>query len=1127
MAWTNDQLKAIKTRGGKVLVSAAAGSGKTAVLSERVLDFVLSGGNIDKLLVVTFTDAAAIEMKIRIKQKIEEQSLKEPDNHHLIKQLTLIDNAKIATMDSFYSELVKQNFDKLGIMPNFSILSSAEEDILKNKVVSKVLEDSFKKEGYINLLHTLCANDNNLIKDKVLKIESFLSTIPFYEDYIDDLLNKYDSSYYKDLFIEDIKKTFSSFKKLYYDIKQDLYNSSSDFDKLNDNILEEENIINKMLNVNNFDELSDTIRLSSFSKQAVIRGHSQDYIFNKYKKIRANLKEEILKKLDYLVNINEEEYQRQMNLLKNTLTSLFDIVIEYKKELLKEKKKMNKYSFSDIPLFVIDLLIKDKKKTSLALEISKNFDEILIDEYQDTNKLQSIIFNSISKDESNLFVVGDIKQSIYRFRSACPEIFNDDKNKSFKESFPMLITLSKNFRSRNLVLDFCNYIFECTMTDYLGEVDYNQDEKLYTGASFPENMEAVSEVDVITFESEKDEEDELTSSQKEAIYVADKIKSLLDSKYQVYDKKGFYRDIKPSDIAILSRSLSNSDLYINALSNRKIGVYCNKDLVFFDNYDVKLIISLLKIIDNVYDDISLMTVLKSNLFNISDNDIASVRINNRYGYLYDAIIKSEHKKLLNIIETINDIKEYSLNHTLEDTINYMYKKLDIINLIGTDKKKIKNLTLMVKNTKDFNESTSFNLHEFVSYIEEILLDKSSFSGANPLSDGDNVLMTTIHRSKGLEYPVVFVCNTGKKFNDSDFKSDYIIDSNYGISFDLFDYDKKYKYEAISTKVLKKKMKLLMLSEELRVLYVALTRAREKLIITGCVNNLTKLLQDASYLIGDDNKVDTLYLENCNNYIRWILSSLLKHKSAKVLREYADVDVKTFNYDTLFKVNIVDANTIKDEVLENEVSESINEEELKINSYDYTFTNVPKKLSVSEIKLLDNKYTRKPYFLNSDVKNTNLGTLYHKIFELLSVKRYTLSSLKEELDKLSISENERKLIDLNKIFSYLTSDLYDIILNSHEVYKEKQIMFYVPSSYYDKNLNNGEILVDGTIDLLVVKDDIYYIIDYKTDNVDDIRKLKDMYKLQLDLYEIGVKNIMNAKQVKKIIYSIRLNKYIEV
>ena len=1126
MAWTNDQLRAIKTRGGKVLVSAAAGSGKTAVLSERVLDFILSGGNVDKLLVVTFTDAAAIEMKTRIKLKIEEKVLEEKENKHLLKQLTLIDNAKIATMDSFYSELVKQNFDKLDIMPNFSILSKPEEDILKNKVIDDLLEESFD-DDLINLLHVFNSSSNDLIKDKIIKISEFLNSIPFCKNYINDILDNYSNNYYKDLFIEEIKENISSYKKLYDEIKEELFNASSDFDKLTDNILEEVNIINKFLNSSSLDDLAVIIRTTSFSKQARITGHSDDYVFKKYKAIRKNLKDLIQKKLLYISNFTDSEYQRQISIMKKVLETLFNIVLKFKDNLLLEKKKINKFSFSDIPLFVIELLIKDGKKTKLAEDISLMFDEILIDEYQDTNKLQSIIFNSISKDESNLFVVGDIKQSIYKFRSACPDIFNDDKNNSFKDKFPMLITLSKNFRSRNLVLDFCNYIFINTMSNYLGEVDYNEDEMLYTGASFPDNLDAISEVSIINYEQELDEEDELSKTEKEAIYVADRIKYLLDSKYQVYDKKGFYRDIKPSDIAILSRSLSNSDVYRLALLNRGIGVYCNKDLTFFDNYDIKLVISILKLIDNYLDDISLMSVLKSDLFNITDEEIAIERINNRYSNLYDCIKNSDNKKFIEFINIFNEFKNYSINNSISDTINYIYKKLDVINKIGVDKNKLKNLTLMIKNAKDYESNSYKTLHDFVSYIDELLLDKSSFTGSNPLSDGDNVLMTTIHRSKGLEYPIVFVCNTGKKFNDQDFKEDYLLDSKYGIAFDVFDYDKKYKYETIPMNVLKTKMKLLNLSEELRVLYVALTRAREKLIITGYVNNLSKILEEASYLMGEYESIDNTYLKECNTYIKWILASILRHSSSKELREYANIDCKVFNHDSKFKVNIIEAKDIKDEILEEKEDITFEYKDNKIINYDISLSNIPSKLSVSEIKKGNKKFVRKPYFLSSNVKSTNLGTLYHKVFELLPVKKYNINTLREELNNLNLKKEELELINIEKILSYLTSSLYDIILSSDKVYKEKEITFYAPSTYYDENIKNGNILVDGIIDLLLEKDNNYTIIDYKTDKVNTLEELVDLYKVQLDLYEIAIKNKYNAVYVDKYIYSLHLNKYIKL
>ena len=911
MAWTNDQLRAIKTRGGKILVSAAAGSGKTAVLSERVLDFVLNGGSTSKLLIVTFTEAAAIEMKTRIKMKIE-SALEDNYSDNLQRELTLIDNASICTMDSFYSKLVKQNFDKLDIMPNFSILTSAEEKLLKNKVALYTMENSFNEE-FINLLKTLGANDNSLIKDIIISTSNFFDTIPFYEEFINKVYENYSSNYYKTILISNIKDKFNSYKNLYNSIKEELYNESSDFDKLNDNIMQEDMIINKILSINSFDELSIILRTTSFNRLASIRGYNDNYVYNKYKNIRSKLKKEITDNLSYLINVTDKEYETQNKILLNSLKTLFSVVKTFRRNLLLEKKKINKYSFSDIPLFVIKLLIKDNKKTYLAKSLEKRFDEILIDEYQDTNNLQSIIFNAISKDGSNIFCVGDIKQSIYRFRSACPDIFNNDKLSSYKDKFPMLITLSKNFRSRNLVLDFCNFIFENTMSNYLGETNYDKDEMLYNGMPFPEYDNALSEVCIINNE-EKEDDDELTKSQKEAIFVANKIKKLIDDKYQVYDKKGFFRDIRPSDIAILFRNLTHSDTYRIALNNRGIGVYSNKEVNFFDNYDVKLIICILKVIDNYYDDISLISVLKSKLFNIEDSLIAKCKVNYKNLYLYDAIKKSDDKKLNDILDIIYDLSVFKNNNTLTDTINYIYKKLDVINVLGTDKSKLKNLTMMVKNASDYEKNTSKSFHEFVSYIEEVLLDKSSFAGANPLSDGDNVLITTIHRSKGLEYPVVFVCETGSQFNNMDLQNSFLIDNNYGISFDILDYDKKFKYEPISKIIMKDKIKLLQLSEELRILYVALTRAREKLIITGFANNLTNMVKDASYKIGDDRLISNLYLSECNSYLKWIIGCLLRHKDGRALRKLSNASCKVFLSDSKFKLDIINALDIKDENL---------------------------------------------------------------------------------------------------------------------------------------------------------------------------------------------------------------------
>ncbi len=1129
MAWTLDQQRAINKRGGKILVSAAAGSGKTAVLSQRVLNYVLNGNDVDKLLIVTFTDAASVEMRTRIKKNIEDEVRKNPTDH-LKRQLILIDNTKITTMDAFYNELVKQNFEKLGIKKEFSILSSFEEELIKKKVVNSLYDKKLKDKEFLSLLSFFNITDNTLITDIIYKLDNFFKTIPFYEKCMDEFIDKYNTSYYKKLLLDIIKKDFESYDKLYDDLKEELYLSSSDFDKLNNNLNEEKEFIRRVLEVSSFDDLSVILRTTNFSKLPIIKGHKDDYVYEKYKKLRTNLKDVYQKKLDDLKSVDETIFNKELLIQKDILKSLFDVVKDYRRMLIEEKIKINKFSFSDIPLFVLDLLIKDNKKTALALKIANLYDEILIDEYQDTNMLQSIIFNAISKNEGNLFVVGDIKQSIYRFRSACPDIFNSDKEKSSLDSFPMLINLSLNFRSRPSVLSFSNFIFENIMSKYLGEVTYDEKEMFYNGFFYDKKEDTITEIDIIDNNIkdnlEKEDLNDLTKQEKEAIYVANKIKYLIDSKYKVLDKKtGEYRNIEPSDIAILIRNLTNSDKYVSALLNRGIGVFCDKTLNFFDNYDVMLIISLLKVIDNYLDDVSLISVLTSDLFGVSDFEIATERAKNKNCYLYESIINGNNLKLKEIINVLDDIKSYSTKNDLVSSILYMYKKLDIINKIGTNKNKIKNLNIMIKNAEIFSETKDCMLHEFVSYIDDLIYDKSSFEGQNPMSDGKNVLITTIHKSKGLEYPVVFLPSFSSNFNKTDLTDPILMDKTYGISFDMFDKEKSCFYTPLSKMAIKEKIKILNLSEELRVLYVALTRAKEKIIITASVNNLASKLSKISYLIGNERKIDTMYLTSCNSYLDFILACLIKHRDGKKLRDYASLDVKTYDYDCDFKVDIIDSNLIKDEKLVIKEEDS-NSKKIEKKAYDESLTNVPLMLSVSSIKNDKVKFTRKPYFINNSYKKTNIGTLYHRILEVLPVKKYTYDILKEELKNL-IKNDEFKLIDINKILAYLNSNVYDLLLKSDKIYKEKEISFMIESSLYDENLKDGQILIDGVIDLMFRYNNIYYIVDYKTDDVGSVNELIKRYKKQLDLYEIGVMSIFNAKDVKKIIYSIKLNEVIEL
>lgn len=1139
--WTKDQEKAINEFGGKIIVSAAAGSGKTAVLSQRVIKHIASGISISELLIVTFTNMAAGEMKQRIKKNILKEYQKNPNNTFLKDQISLTDVSDITTMDAFYNKLVKENFEKLGIKKDYGILSNEEELVLKERVVKDVMEGGFNNvENYLDLLYNFSSYNVSLIKNTIFKVSNFLNTLPFKDEFIKKMISYYedDNDFYKKCLINQIKDKMRSYL-LAYDNITDALSSDDLFSKVYENALKEKNMISNFLLIDNFDDLSSNIRSFSFDTLRTPKGAKDDPIIISYKMIRDDLKGYVKKDLNELCFINEEVYNKEKKRMHGLTKALTYVVKAFDDALINEKRKINKYSFSDIAHFVIELLIKDGEKTPLAINLSKRYKEILIDEYQDTNNLQNVIFSAISNDNKNLFIVGDVKQSIYKFRSAAPEIFNNDKNSAFKDKFPKLITLSKNFRSRKEVLDFCNFIFSNTMSNSFGEVNYDADEMLYLGASFNNKNDLDEEVYLIDGnKKDTDEEDDLTKTQKEAILVANKVKEMLDSGYMIYDnKKNIDRKITENDIVILLRSLKNSNVFKDALVKRGISVYMDSSLEYFDNYEVKLVINLLKVIDDPYDDGALLSVLNASFTSFSLDYIADLKASYNDKYLYDKLVRKNDDLSHSFINKLSELKEYSLNNSIASTLSMVYKAFDVINVLSAlndGNKRKKNLVQMVNHAVNFEKDDKKSFHEFVCYLNDVILNKASLEGVNPLSSSNNVLITTIHKSKGLEYPVVILSETGKNFNFKDLKEEVLISDDAGLCFNLKDLDYNLKYETIPVMVFKENEMSKMLSEELRILYVALTRAKEKIIITGFSNNLGNLVLKAASKMGDDDLVSNLYLKKARNYLDILMPCLLRYNKNHDLRSYSALSPKTFASEAKMKVNIVDASSIDEkEFLEKEkVKKDIFDYDWykTLQKYHYDYAPIPKYVSVSDIKN-DKHFLRTPSFMTDGIKGSYVGTLYHKILELLPVKKYTVKTLNDYLNNLifvgKISKEDLKLIKKEKIFSYLTSPLYDEVINADKVYKEYQVNFKIPSSYYDKTLKSGNILTSGVIDLLFLSSNCYYIVDYKTDDVEDINELVNRYKVQLDLYEIAIKEKFNAKSIRKFIYSIKLNKFIEL
>lgn len=1152
--WTNEQEQAIYKRGGKVIVSAAAGSGKTAVLSERVIQYILNGGDISRLLIVTFTTLAASEMKERIKLNIENALSNDPINKHLINQSSLVDKAKIMTMDAFYNSIIKENFFNLNINPNFKVIDEIEYRLLKEEIAHEVINSKLENLSIINLLDNFSDDKNGFaIEELIIKFNDFINKMPFSDGWLDKInasyqVKDFNSSIWSNILYHDLLLNFDSFISLYQDIIEEINNDEVLNEKLSLFFNNELNLIKSIktfiLN-KELDNIYTSIKGFNFDKFPTIRNNNDNPLKIKAKSLRDNFKEIIKNYQNIIDYMNEENFLNVLQEYQTIIEELIDITKEYRKKLKEKIKQENCFGFEDIAHLVLELLISNYdyesgsyEKTEYAKEIAEQFDEILIDEFQDTNMVQYLIFDSISQNQKNLFMVGDVKQSIYAFRSARPELLINEKKSAFENKFPLLINLSQNFRSRKEVLDFCNYLFSRVMTEDFGDIMYDDKEQLNLGANYEKSLDIEPELYLLT-NNKEDVDEDLKDIEKEAIFISHKIKELINSNYQVYDsKKQVFRNLKLNDIAILLRASTHSDIFRKALTNEGIDVYTENTPIYFDNYEVKLVIALLQIINNPYDDIALTTVLRSPIFASTPDLLYKIRKIDNNNHLYNNMNKMDNNEIKAFINKLEKYRLLTNELSIYQLINYIYNDTKILAIFShTDNgnERVKNLLEMINHAVNFMNNDNHTLYEFIKYIEKLIENKDSLLGTNPTSEKDSVLITTIHKSKGLEFPIVFLPSLDKKFNFMDLNNNILMDSDYYLGFKIRNYNNYTINSNLILELLKKYKLSKQLSEELRVLYVGITRAKEKLFMSATTNNLESKCVDINSLIGNEERINLSYLINSKSYLDWILALSIKSINGKCLREFANIETKLYNDEAKFKIEIVDNTNIHQSKPVITTDEKIDIDIDKIikkfnNNQSQTHINYKTKITATDLKKDNNKYL-KPLFIEENI-GFDIGTIYHKVVEHLPFIDYDKNSIEKELKNLVynkiISEEQLSQINIQKIINFFMNDLYiNKIINSN-YYREYNISFNAPIRQIDESIDSNEtILVEGVIDLLCIYNNEYIIIDYKSDVIDSENELINRYKKQLDLYSIGIKKIYNTNNINKYIYSFYLEKFIKI
>lgn len=1074
MKWTFEQKAAIHTRNSNLLVAAAAGAGKTAVLVERIIQTITDQDNpndIDSLLVVTFTNAAATEMRERIASAISKRLEETPDSSKLLRQLTLLNKASITTIHSFCLEVIRNNFQNLDIDPGFRIADETETVLLKLEVLQELFEEIYEREevdpNFLNLLESYAGNrDDQALQNMVLNLYDFIQSNPWPERWLNTMTSLFNPSEQGDLSTTSWGKELLSSAQLELQGLKNMMEKALDviqdepgLEKYYPVFREEASVIDELLqlcsspNNKKWDLIYESLQKFHFatlpraSKEC--NPQQRDYV----KDIRDTVKKRISDLKGKVITSTSEETWQDIEILYPLMKCLSELVKEFTLRYATKKSAKSIVDFNDLEHFCLQILTEQdengkRKPSKVAMGYRERYVEILVDEYQDSNDVQETIIQMISKEDAgrpNVFMVGDVKQSIYRFRQANPELFQSKYEKyhtiNNKEDHTDLfckILLYKNFRSRKEIVQAVNFVFQQIMSKSVGELEYTDSEALNAGADFPpledpasvtggevelhllqtkpgDNhsvMESVQEESDL--DSDSDENVEILDNiQREARLVVQRIHSLMqpdqDGKlFYIQDKESKkYRPVEYRDIVILLRTTSKwADVFVEELMNQSIPAFADTGAGFFKTVEVQVILSLLQIIDNPLQDIPLLAVLRSPIASFTTDELAELRLADRKGLLYDALRtlaeKGEGQTALKAKKFLTDLQKWrdmAYYMSTDRLLWQLYQETGYFGAVGAmpaGQQRQANLRILFERARQFEETSFKGLFNFIYFIDKLKSGKGDMGSAKMLGEKDNVVrIMSIHKSKGLEFPVVILSGCGKRFNLQDTNKNILIHHKLGFGPDVVDYRKRMAYPSIPKLAIREKIRLETLSEEMRILYVALTRAKEKLILTGTVKDITKALEKwLKCTNGTSEKLPAYQMMRANNYLDWIGPAVLRHKNTRDLPEikglYSELspvieDPSRWSINTYYEQELL-ATVIKEEQDEqeflawlndlstkgfnsepesdyesdtdastfdvNRYNEELNREIVKRLSWQYPFsklTKLPAKVTVTELK----------------------------------------------------------------------------------------------------------------------------------------------------------------------------------
>ncbi|MFF2446236.1 helicase-exonuclease AddAB subunit AddA [Neobacillus sp. NPDC058068] len=1235
--WTDDQWKAIMARDKDILVAAAAGSGKTAVLVERIIQKILSVESpvdVDELLIVTFTNASAAEMRHRIGEALEKAIDQDPGSRHLRKQLGLLNKASISTLHSFCMEVIRKYYYLIDVDPGFRIADETEAQLIRDEVIDELFEEEYGKkdnESFFNLVDSFTSDRSDAaLQDIVRSIYDFARSSPLPDKYLHEVVSMYDVGEMTN--VEDLP----FIQSLLFDVKlqleaaKEMINRGLEVTKLPngpapraENFSDDLCVIDTLLMAqrDSWATLYQAMQTWSFSRAKPLKKDQYDKdLSEKAQKLRDKAKKKIQDIKDELFSRKPESFLRDLAEMRPLVETLVHLVKEFSVRFEKVKREKGLVDYSDLEHYCLDILTEEISAegeflpSAAALAYKSHFNEVYCDEYQDVNMVQETILRLVTKEEEqngNLFMVGDVKQSIYRFRLAEPNLFLG-KYSRFRvdgEASGLRIDLARNFRSRKEVLDGTNYLFKQIMGVKVGEINYDEAAELRNGAPYPENelfpielmlIDQKAETKETLPDSETESEAELPAefdaadleqSQLEARVMAAKIKELVAKGAPVYNTKTkSSRAMMYRDVVILLRSMTWAPQIMEEFKQQGIPIYANLSTGYFEATEVAVMMALLRVIDNPYQDIPLASVLRSPIVGLNEEELAKIRIHQKRGSFWEAVSsfcrnKSAentevfYEKVRQFYDLLKEWRGIARQGALSELIWQLYRDTQFYDFAGGlpgGKQRQANLRALYDRARQYEQTSFRGLFRFLRFIERMTERGDDLGAARALGEQEDVVrIMTIHSSKGLEFPIVFIAGMARNFNMADIRKPYMLDKEYGFAAKYVNAEKRISYPSLPQLAFKRKKKMEMLAEEMRVLYVAMTRAKEKLYMTATLKDAMKKIDqwndvssNTEWLLKDYERASAM------SYIDWVGPALIRHHDCTDLRLAGETNMfvpkEITRHPSSWKISLMNAEEIQIQEmgLEEEDGQflervqkgqtvqaaSVFATEIKEQlTWEYSFSSAAShrsKQSVSEMKrqreMVDEQsgtelvrsfkksISKRPKFMQEkSLSPAERGTAMHMVMQHVDLtKRVSEETINEQLMWMVQNElltpEQAEVIDSKLIVQFFNSHLGQRYFQAKAIHREIPFTLSLPAHevYPAWNGEEESVFVQGIIDCILVDENGLVLIDYKSDGITDRFKggfeqakpiLEDRYRLQINLYTKAIEQIWKRKVTEKYLF----------